>query len=780
MMRVARRIAIALAAVIGVALFAAAVYAASVALSVRTGVARTGGTVGGLALQAPVRVLRDERGIAHIRAANVHDLFFAQGYATGSDRLFQIDITRRFVLGRLAEVLGPPLIDVDMTSREVDVRSIAHVQFGKLGAPTQALLQAYADGVNAAAAREPLPPEYRTLLFGFEPWRAEDALVVGFATVLDLADGAKDVLARDAVMRTAGAGAAQAYFSLTDPAYDAPTVDGPHARIAALPPLRRGVARAPAGRWNGDFVRDGAGSNEWVAGAAHTTTGRALLANDPHLSRAIPGIWHLVDLRAPGFHAAGATLAGTPGVILGHNEHVAWGSTNGTVAAVRVFAERFATADGDTYARADGATATAAARTEVFHVRFGGDRTRRYLTTVHGFVVEPGGALRHAVQWDAAEHPASPVSAFLGLDRAASLEEAWHALAAYPGPTQNFVLADVSGRAAYTVAGGIPDDPAWGLRAYDGARAAAAPLHDIPFARLPHLDASRDLVAINSNNLQYGAGYPYRLSANYSPPYRAAEIRRRLRALPRYGPSDFSAIQADTMSVADLEFAHRCAAALERTGAARERNFAAAYAALRSFDGRFDPGSHGATVVQRVRGAAAENLFARHLPPDAYYGYLAYGPAVVTLMRAVREHPPGWFANDDVDRFLSEAVRSAVARYGVAEIAASYGDAYTVTARHPLAAFGLHAWDAAPVPGSGGSYAPAVQGPKLGQSFRAVWDVGAWDRGGIDIPNGESGEPGSEHYRDLAPNYARHAVTPLPFSDRAVEAAARATLVLRP
>ena len=149
-------------------------------------------------------------------------------------------------------------------------------------------------------------------------------------------------------------------------------------------------------------------------------------------------------------------------------------------------------------------------------------------------------------------------------------------------------------------------------------------------------------------------------------------------------------------------------------------------------------------------------------------------------MRALRERPRGWFERDDPDAFLVAEVRAIVRRYGRDGVATRYGDADAVTAMHPLASLGFAFWNGPRVLGQGGSYAPAVQSARLGQSFRAVWDVGNWDAGGIDLPLGESGEPGSPHYLDLAARYARHALTPLPYSAAAVARAAVSTLVLDP
>jgi penicillin amidase len=754
-----------------------AAYVAIIAVAVRSGVARTTGTISGLPLEAAVRIVRDDRGVPHIRAQNIHDLYFAQGYATGSDRLFQIDVTRRYVYGRLSELLGGVTLATDERSRVYDPAGLVAAQLARLNSAQRSELEAYADGVNAAATREPTPPEYRALVARFEPWRPADSLACGLATVRDLSDGWDEVIARDDVIRSVGPRGAAAFFSLTDPAYDVPTVGGQPAAIAPLPALDGGRF-ALTGSVGDDSDRAIRGSNAFAAGAAHTATGRALLANDPHLDRGIPGIWHLVDLAAPGYHVAGATLAGTPGVILGHNEHIAWGATNGTVAGPRVFRERFATVDGDEYATESGQR-TATIRVERFAVRFGGVRTRRYLATRHGFVVEDGGLVRHAVQWDAVERPLAALAAFDTLGRARDLDAAVAALAGYPGPTQNFVLADTAGRVGYALAGAIPNGP-WGLRADDGPTSPARPLPLIPFALLPHVAPARSAVVVTANNLQYGADYPYRLSAEYSPPYRAAEITRRLHAVQRYDVALFGAIQADVESPAERELAQRAAAALRARGADRDPVLGPAYAALASFDGRFTPESRGATVVERLRLAAAADLAAAHLPAGVAQRYLAGNARIVTLMRALRERPHGWFRRDDPDAFLVAEVRAMVQRFGRDGVATPYGEADAVVAKHPLAAFGFSVWNGPSVPGQGGRFAPAVQGATLGQSFRAVWDVGNWDGGGIDIPLGESGEPGSPHYRDLAANYARHVLTPLPFSASAVARAARATLVLEP
>lgn len=743
-------------------------YALYVWIGTFLGVARTTGTVAGLGLRAPVTVVRDARGVPHIRAGSLHDAAFAQGYVTGSDRLFQIDVTRRFVLGTLSEVFGPTTLDADQNARVIDIRGIVAREFAHLSPADRDELQAFSDGVNAAATREPEPVEYRALLAHFAPWKPLDSLAVGFAVVLDLTDSWYDVIARDAVEREVGPRADAAFFSLTDPAYPVTTTGGTPVAVPSLPPLSGAHAPVPVA-WNGERRHDVLGSNEWVAGAARTATGRALLANDPHLARHMPGIWYAIDLQAPGEHVAGVAIAGVPGVILGHNATLAWGATYADAVSPRIFTERFDSGPIDTVSRH-----------ETFNDRFGQAKQRDYLSTPRGFVLEATGTVRHVVQWAPLTDTRSPLTAFFALNRAASIEDALRALAAYPGPTQNFALAQSDGRAAYTVAGIVPDDAAWG-RHVASASEPVRSLHGVSFAQLPHIAPARDVLANNSNNVPYAAGYPYRLSAAYSAPYRAAEIATRLHATARVDVPASQALQADTTSPAERELARMCVSALHRAGADRDPNVAPVYAVLAAFDGHFDGTSRGATVAQRVRFVATRDLIAMHLSPATAGQYLTDGPAFVTLMRALREHPRGWFPHDDPAAFLVAEVRSAITLYGgVQRLSVPYADAYPVVATHPFASFGFHFWDAPSFPGSGGSYAPAVQGLVLGQSFRAVWDVGNWDAGGLDLPLGESGEPGSPHYTDAVAPWLRHDLTPLPFSDKAVAAAATATETLTP
>ena len=721
------RIVLGLLAVLIVLALVLAVY---LAVGFRTAVSKTDGTFRLAGLRAPVEIVRDERDVPHIRAQNEHDLFFAQGFAEGSDRLFQFDLTRHFVYGRLAEWFGNLAIDADERSRNIDVHGIVQRQWAALSSNSRNELNAFADGINAAEATQPVPFEYRLFFLQPEKWRGSDSLAVGFATVLALADGYRDVLQRDAVYRKFGMRGYDLHYPLTDPKYDAPVVGSPRRHdsdLSAPFPLEEPRAQA---------------SNEWAAGAAHTTTGRALLANDPHLDLSIPGIWYLVDLQAPGFHVAGASLAGTPGVILGHNNSIAWGATNGTVAALSLF-------------RIHAPIPKSAEVKEHFAVRMSATRDVTYYRQARGFYVRDGSGNTFLVSWSTYSKPGSPLDAFDRLDRAHSIEDGLAALAKYPGPTQNFVLASTDGRVAYTLAGWIPNDPVWARHAHDEAYRTFS---TIPFARLPHVAPSRDAIVWTSNNRMYGEGYPYRLSATFAPPYRAYEVWRQLQARKKYDVAYFAQMQHDTFSVAELELSKFVLAAAGRNPKLVSKDAGPLLQELRGWDGYMNPGSHAATIAHAIRMSEVTSFSGRNTS------------ALLQMLR-MREAKH--------DRSADRWLLAHLFVNGPAGLEKVWGQAGVVPMLNPLNSFGITWLDGAVLPGDGDNYTVHAQNTNFNQSFRAVWDVGNWDGGGIVIPAGESGEPNSPHYRDLTATYNTKELAGLAFSQAAVDrhAVSRQTLL---
>jgi penicillin amidase len=681
--------------------------------------ARVTGTISGLSLRAPVEVLRDDRGVPHVIARNEHDLFFAQGYVEGSDRLFQMDLLRRFVLGELAEVFGARALSADEAQRGVPVRTVVQAQWQRLGPRSREILGAFSDGVNAAMAREPLPVEFRILLYRPRAWTPEDSLAVSMATVLDLIDDWNAIAPRDAAYRGGGLARLSQLFPLTDPCYDAPVVEG-LARIAAGPNCRRHVALLERELTD---ARAPIGSNEWATGANHALHHRALLANDPHLGLHMPGVWYLLDLHAPGYHVAGAALPGVPAVVLGHNEQLAWGATSGTVTSLVAFLPP---------PQLDPANW----HDERFAVRFGRSVTKHYYRTRREFGTTTNDGRFVLVRWSAYDDPASPAQTFIDLNRATSIEAATRALASFPGPTQNFVLADTSGRVAYALAGQIPNDPVW-ARWFHPPYDLTHEYPLIPFTTLPKVAPSRDAIVWTANNKVYGSTYPLRLSPQFAPPYRAYRIAQLLRAQRQYDVGYFEQMQMDAFSLPERELAHQ-------VGPLMRLSDAQLGDALTHWNGEMDGDSTTATLVQRLRLSLTDRHTGR-MP-----ALLGSGVTPNALPSVALPSPAPW------------------------RIAGA------VPVLHALSSLGMNFLDGITLPGYGDAFTLHVQYPGYSQSFRAVWEAGNWDAGGITLPQGESGQPGSGHYTDQVTAWVEGRLWPLPFSDAAVQRTAAERLTLRP
>jgi penicillin amidase len=561
----------------------------------------------------------------------------------------------------------------------------------------------------------------------------QDSIAVSLVAALELGDSWYDVLERDEKWRALSAACFDLQVPLSDPAYDV-TVDGRMLHgatrgYAACEPSVALVRQAHHDEVVGHVRvvdKPRIGSNAWAAGALHTETHRALIANDPHVDLTIPGIWYAIDLRAPGFHAAGAVVPGLPGVALGHNERVAWAVTNAEVATSVVYRvpnppQRWRVV-------------------ENFAVRFGAPVTKTYYRTKDAFSINADDdASTFFVRWPPYAQKNSTIPTLLALDRADTAAAAMRTLSKYRGAPQNFIVGDRSGAVAYHLAGAIYDDPAWG-RYVHPARDLAKPVHFIAFSDLPARAPSSGSVLLTANNRVYGPGYRYRLSAAFEPPYRAYRIAGLLHKRARYDVAYFRRMQLDSCSPIDAEIA-------------REFARLASDAALARWDGCFTPESAMATLEYRARNELLEQA-----------------PSFGSFLADVRHSPP------NLRNGIDENARAALQPLQRPQ---PWGRAGQVSVEHPLSPGWYGLLRGMPLPGNGNEYTIHLQEPGFAQGFRAVWDVGNWDAGGIVLPSGESGEPGSGHYDDLANAWVQGDLPTLPFSEHAVARSTVKTLVLR-
>ena len=718
-------------------------------------------------LAAPVRVVRDRWGVPHITAENQDDLFFAQGFVQAQDRLFQMDLWRRSVQGRLSEVLGANFVERDSMTRRVQFRGDVEGEWASYASDTRAIAEAFTRGINAwvGRARERLPDEF--VLAGWAPelWRPEDLLNRTDAFVAS--GNALDEVLRARLIAALGADRARALFPTEGaiPAsvprgLDLTAINGVVSdalRRVGTPPFFMGFAAS-------------VGSNAWAV--ARSDRGSPLLATDPHRRLENPPPRYLVHLEAPGWQVAGATSPWLPGVIIGHNDRVAWGMTASNIDTQDIYVAKVNPANPhqvleggrwvDLVAVKEGIAVKGRAEPVPLEFEY----------TTHGPVIaiDRDRQLAYLLRWTGAEPGAAPELAALAIDRARSSSEFRDALARWKMPPAEFVYADVNGVIGRQVAALTPIRGAWGGAVPVPAESGQYQWRGwVGLDRLPRLsDPPAGFVAsANGNEARSG-----RISEVLADP--AAR-----------GIEGFQRLQQDVLAWN----AERLVPLLKRVVPDRADLDEARQRLLR-WDRRMTAGSQEATMYVTWEGELARRLSALRLPADLADEYLrrttgALVPALVGPSRA-------WFDGEvekSRDRLLLEALAAAVDNLrgkGSTELLA-WGRVHTVTFAHPLGISDRPARRFNVGPFAAGGYSETVlsisspgNSRSIGPSFRAIFDLGDWDRSLAMNAPGQSESPGSPHFGDLAAGWAAGQYFPLAFSDRAVQANAQDTLMLVP
>ncbi len=456
----------------------------------RKPLAKTQGTLQVPGLQAPVEIIRDKWGVPHIYAANTHDLMFAQGFVHAQDRLWQMDFQRRLVAGRLSEVMGAVTVPVDRWMRILGMRKVAEKEVGLIGSDVRANIEAYASGVNACIAQGHLPVEFSLLRYKPERWTVADSLSWVKMMSWNLSvNWETEILRAQLIARLGPEKAAELEPDYFDrwPTIVPPGVD--YSAIGGAALLRAEAARP----FTGPAAGDGLGSNNWVLAGSHTATGAPLLANDMHLLISIPAIWYENHLAGGDLNVTGVTFPGIPGVVAGHNEHVAWGFTNGFPDVQDLYMEHLRRTDNDRVQyEHKGEWLDARLVREEIRVKGGETVVEEVVITQHGPIINQlapdfTGEQPLAMRWTSFE-PDTMMLALDGMNRARSCLEFREALRHWAAPVQNIVYADTAGNIGYSFPGKVPirakgegrvPVPGWtGEYEWTGY---------IPFDKLPHM-----------------------------------------------------------------------------------------------------------------------------------------------------------------------------------------------------------------------------------------------------------------------------------------------------
>ncbi len=750
--------------------------AAGTVYVVRRAWPQTAGVLAVEGLQAPVEVIRDRWGVPHIYARTEHDLFFAQGYVHAQDRLWQMEVHRRTASGRLSEWFGDRTLATDRFLRTLGLRHAAALEWRLLSAETQAALRAYAEGVNTFLRqnRGRLPLEFLLLRTSPEPWSPIDSLAFGKLMAYELGGNWQTELLRVELQARLG----------------------PDGVARLLPPPLPGtpviVGEGASTRVGQHTAAAAVGSNNWVLSGQKTDTGKPYLANDPHLSIGFPSIWYTMHLVGGRYQVIGFTFPGVPGVVIGHNGHLAWGVTNANPDVQDLFVERLHPQDSSRYLFR-GQWRPVQTRVEEIRVRGRSEPERLVVRSTHhgpilNDVVE---GLREvvALRWTALL-PITVAEGVLRYNRARTVQEFRDALRYFHVPAQNFVFADREGNIGYQLAGRVP------VRAR-GDGTAPVPgwtgefewVGWIPFEALPFfLNPPRGWIA-TANNRIVPEGFTYHLGSEWSEGLRAQRIAQVLASRDRFSLEDLKRLQYDHVSLA----ARRIAPVLARV-ASSDGGMRAIQEELARWDGTLAVDSRAAAVYEAFLVRAAETLFGSRLGQRLWDRY-ARRPFVMAALLWLWERPQDpWWGPGGRDRAVAEILQAAVrdleARLGRDRSRWRWGSLHKARFRHlldPIPVLGpLLGLGPFPTPGDGWTVNQAAYSllepfdQTVVASMRMIVDLANLDRSVAVHTTGQSGLPGHPHRADLAPLWAEGAYHPLLWSLQAVQRHAQARLELRP
>ncbi|MCY7375231.1 MAG: penicillin acylase family protein [Pyrinomonadaceae bacterium] len=758
--------------------------------------------VAGLADSVTVR--RDERGIPYIEAKTEADLYFAQGYVTASDRLWQMDLLRRVARGETAEIFGKVTLEEDKRWRKFNFAGVAVENVKNLQPATRSILENYTRGVNAYLATlddQTLPVEFRILQYKPREWKMEDSLVVskifddGLSNTwrmdlmkASLMDLPKEKLARvldpqsplDVLLvgkdseksksQTANLGV-ETQDSELSPQFEIALAKAEEVRKSSLSRI-------------GFYAEDLAASNNWVISGKRTIDGKPLLANDPHLPPTQPPIWYLVNLSAPNLKVAGVSTAGLPGVIIGHNENIAWGMTNVGPDVQDMYLETF---DAGGKVKTPKGYESPTIRREEIKVRknaLAPDTTTEILEVVntrHGVVFFEDAGKKYSLKWTAFDAKNDSLTMVSLLAKAKNWTDFRGALKSWGGAMQNFVYADTQGNIGWTAAGRVPIRKTGdGSLPYDGAADAGDWTGFVPFEELPSLYNPPENFIMTANQRTVGQSYKYQnVIARAHTVARAKRLQDLLNSKPKVSIDDVRDFQFDTFSVINSRFAKEV---VNQKGASDET-----LKLLTDWDGRMNHESKAALVADAMRSAFRTKILAGTFGAErAKTVFLPYDGAFFD--RLIAEKPSEWLPKDfasyaDLLKTCeTEAKEFIVKQIGADETKWTWGSRAKVNFPHPLAVaplIGLQ-FQIAPRPQNGSGGAGATPNVGASVSMRFIATPGDWDATRHVIPTGESGDPQSPHWKDQLESWYSGNTPVFPFTKAAIEKAARETVLLIP
>ncbi|MEM7188390.1 MAG: penicillin acylase family protein [Pseudomonadota bacterium] len=798
-------------------------------------------------LDGPVTIIRDAHAVPHIRAGSDHDAFFALGLVHAQDRLWQMELSRRAAQGRLSALLGDRTIETDLLMRTLDLYGYASRALQYQSPETLAVLDAYSAGVNAwirHVNEEALgrgAPEFFAFGEGLVPWTPADSMSILKLMALRLSGGARNEVRR-----------AQALLTLPPervadilPDYPVPAQITPKRPDTSLPganraealPLRQDTVAHLVGACGREAaqpceaslidpfavalgapapVRFAGASNAWAVDGTRTSSGKPLMANDPHLWLSAPSVWHLAGMKGGRVQAIGGALPGVPSILIGRNNRVGWGLTTANVDDADLFVERVNPENSDEYLLPNGKWAMFEARQVRIEVADSVAVTETVRRSRHGPVltgkqfgadgITPEGHVT-ALSWTALEDEDLSMTAIIELMYAERLEDGILAAAKVQAPAQNLTLTDADG-VAMVVAGAIP------MRRTDSlsqGRVPSAGMQEVndwigyrPASDNPRAVRPATGAVANANNRTEDADFPEHVSFEWAKPYRIARLDKEMVARAFHSREGFVALQNDAISEMARSILPMIARDLwwrEGTPVIQDDQRRRALELLGLWNGEMD--QHGPEPLIFAEWVRALN---RRLAADELGGLFEEFPGLNPLfVERVYRNVDGASIWCDVDKTpetetceqaASLALDDALARlsrdYGETVDGWRWGEEHVAIHRHTP--FGY----VSPISvlfnieheTSGGDYT-LLRGQTKGQGsypfrnvhaagLRVVYDFSDLDASQMIISTGQSGHPFSTYYDHLSGMWARGDMIPMSLSDEDARAGALGIMELTP
>ena len=735
-------------------------------------------------LQRAVNVEFDRYAVPHVRAADEQDMFFAQGYLHAQERLWQMEMSRRFLSGRMAELFGDfPLpwrdlsgqfrghktSDLDFFVRLLGIRQSAVQSMELLSDSDVGRLNAYSQGINRyiESCGKKLPWEFRLLRIAPEPWTADDSLTIGKGLAFLLSTALYTRLNLMRLVARLQHDPEKLRSLLPTYPVDAPTISRAIIQQATgLASFTNGILA------DSDWHGAGHGSNNWVVGPGKAKSGGAILCNDPHLRMTLPSMFYLMHLTAGEESAAdsyetwGASMPGLPCIQLGQNRWIAWGITAALCDDVELYRERIHRIESDRYL-AGGKWCKFAERRERIRIRGGKAIERIVRASRHGPIIGDfastelsGEAL--ALRWCAAD-PSREIHSVYRLNRARDWQEFLTALSYHSAPSLNFLYADRTGNIGYALAGNIPKrstEPS--LLPLAGWEEANEWRGYIPFDELPRLYNPPSGFIATANNKIVDSAYPYYLSNFFEPPQRVRRIYQLLQSQDRFSVEDMATLQLDQVSLHAVELIQALSADL-RAVPDREGISNDAVAKLLAWDGNCTASSIPAAIFHVFHRHLLANLLRGELGDEVFGAYTEIlNQCIVPTDKILRDEKSCWFAKRSRKELVAQSLSDTCAelRQSLGEFCErwQWGKFHRLSMNHALSRLAILrpviSIGPMPVGGDGmtvnlGFYRhsnPYAQ--TVGAALRYVIDFNDPEHSGYVLASGQSGHPGASHYGD--------------------------------